>query len=350
MKTGSHLLAQLERCGLSAQLAEDHREVSDDSSGARVTKQEIGRAWAAKDRAQTADAHTALQWLMATAATARNVYGVGEELDLVDSDGVVLVSGRPGAIIEQMDGEMLVVFWSIGDRFDAPEPEDDLGHLAMGLAVDIGKGFRVADVYVKNGEAICRRSNAFAPETHAALFDRIRQAANQPRDKACFGDWCGGCRQNVYCDAWKARAKTALVVFEKNLPASSNSKGVVEVSVAPDFELTSDNANEFALQIKLLKKALEMAEDLRNDYVRKGGVVIVDGKQMVMSPRDGRVTVNHKGLEDVVTALRIQAKVEKPLSPADLLSLAQQLEGLIKVGKPCDQPAWKNPASIRGGR
>lgn len=299
MKCGSHLISQLERCGLSAQLAEDHREVGDDSSGARVTRQEIGRAWATKDQARDPVAHTALQWLMATAAIARNVYGVGEDLDLVDADGVVLVSGRPGAIIEQMDGEMLVVFWSIGDRFDAPEPEDDLGHLAMGLAVDVGKGFRVADVYLRDGEAICRRSNLFAPEGHAALLDRIRQAVNRPR-VACPGDWCGGCRQAPYCEAWTARAKVGLSVV-----------------MGDQLDITNENAGELAARIKMVETAVELAKDQLKAAVRKGIRCVVDGKEYYSRSCDGRETADVKALK------------------------ADGLTKYIKVGNPYETFGWR---------
>lgn len=307
MKTGSHLLAQLERCGLSAELAEKHREVGDDSSGARITRQEICRAWATKDQAQTQDAHAALCWLSSLGA--RNVYGVGEELDLVDSDGVVLVSGKPGAIIEQMDGEMLVVSWVVGDHFDAPEPEDDLGLLAMGLAVDIGKGFRVGHVYLKGGEAVCRRSNVFAPEAHPALWDRIRQATNRPR-VACPGDWCGGCRQAQYCPAWLARARAALTVLIGELPEGSK------------LELTNDNASAFAERIKLVESAVDWAKDMRNAFAARGGIVIVNDKQLVIADCEGRETVDKEALK---------------------AALGDEAKKFLKRGAAYTTPRWQKP-------
>lgn len=301
MKVGAHLISQLERCGLSAQLAEDHREVGDDSKGARITRQEIGRAWAAKDQAQTEEAHAALRWL--SSLQARNVYGVGEELDLVDAvTGEVLVSGRPGAIIELPDGEMLVVSWVIGDHFDYHEPEDDLGLLAMGLAADIGVGFRVGHVYLKGGEAILRRSPVIPVEAHPALWDRIRQANSRPR-VACPGDWCGGCRQNVYCEAWLARAKTALSVL---LPGE-----------IPTLEITNENAGQLAAQIKMVEAAAELAKDQLKAAVRKGVRCIVDGKEYYARSCDGRETADVKALK------------------------ADGLTKYIKVGNPYETFGWR---------
>ena len=300
MRTGSQLLAMLERCGLSAALAEQHREISDDSSGARVTRQEICRAWATKDQPQTEDAHAALVWLSSLGA--RNVYGVGEELDLVDQDGVVLVSGRPGAIIEQQDGELLVVSWVIGDPYDPAEPEDDLGLLAMGLAVDIGKGFRVGHVYIKGGDAVCRRSPVFPVGTHPALWDRIRQATSRPR-VACPGDWCGACRQNIYCEAWLARAKTGLSVV-----------------MGTQLDITSDNAGALAEQIKMVKAATKMAEDQLKSAVRKGVRCVVDGKEYSLGHRDGVETVDKDKLRS---------------------ALGEEAEKFIKRGQPFEMPGWR---------
>jgi len=288
MKIGAHLIGQLERCGLSAQLAEDHREVGDDSKGARITRQEIGRAWAARDQAQTEEAHAALCWL--SSLQARNVYGVEEELDLVDgSTGEVLVSGRPGAIIEQMDGEILVVSWVIGDHFDYPEPEDDLGLLAMGLAADIGVGFRVGHVYLKGGEAVCRRSPMIPVEAQPALWDRILQATSRPK-VACPGDWCGACRQAPYCEAWLARARTAMALL---LPPAD----VIDGVAMPQLEITSENAGELAARIKMVEAAAEMAKDQLKAAVRKGVRCVVDGKEYYARSCDSRETADVKALK-----------------------------------------------------
>jgi hypothetical protein len=289
MKTGSGLLAQLERCGLSAKLADDHVEISEDASGSRKTRREITRAFHARDHAQLQEANTALRWLTSEPG---DLFKVGEAVDLIDHEtGEVLVTGKPGAVLA-MPG--LVVAWKMGDQFDAPEPEDDLGLIAMGLAALPGQAFRVAYVTLKGDEVFPRRSPVFEVDTHAALFDRIKTAVSQPR-VACPGDWCGSCRQNIHCPSWKARSTLAMTVFTKETKVSGDEEP--KDMVIPTLEITDENAGELALRIRAIEKACELAIEQLKAFVRRGGRCSANGKEYAAGSCDGRKTADVKALE-----------------------------------------------------
>jgi hypothetical protein len=303
MKIGTGLLAQLERCGLSAKLAEQHAEVSEDARDSRLTRIEIARAYAAKDEAQVLNAHAALGWLTAQPG---EVVSVGTPLDLIDEEtGEVLVSGRPGAVLATPD-LILVVSWLVEVCYqpDPIEPDDDLGLLAMGLAACGGRPFQVAHVALKNGDVFPRRSRVFDPAEHPSLLARIKSAASRPRI-ACPGSWCGSCRQRVYCGAWIARAQAALTVF-------------VDGGEPTSLEITNENSGALATRIKDVEKASELAKEQLKAFVRHGGRCVVDGKEYYLGQREGRKTVDVKALE------------------ADGIA-----EKYVKQGEPFEMPGWR---------
>ena len=303
MKLGSGLLAQLERCGLSAKLADEHREASDDSSGFRIAKIEIARAFAANDQPTVPESEAALRWLAAEPGT---IVSVGTEVDLVDQvTGEILVTGRPGAVIADPN---MVVVWRNADAFDESEPEDDLGNLAMGLAVFAGKPFRLATVALRELETFPRRSSEIAPDTHASKLERIRAAVGRPR-VACPGDWCGACRQNVYCPAWKARAEVSIGAFLGDLHP-------VEGDAVTALEITNENAGALADRIKMVEKLAELAKDQLKSFVRNGGTCRMNGKVYKSSLSKGRETAD-------VAALK-----------------ADGLTKYIKVGQPFETFRW----------
>jgi hypothetical protein len=309
MKVGSGLLKQLERCGLSAKLADEHVEAGEDKHGFRNVKTEIARAWASQTMATLPESHAALAWLTSLRGSIEHV---GEPLDLVDHDtGEVLVSGRPGAVVTSAhpDVEVLVVTWQHADQFDAPEPEDDLGLLAMGLAASGGLPFRVATVALRGDEAFPRRSQVFPPAEHQALLARIRAAVSRPRI-ACPGDWCGSCRQSVYCPAWLARAKVALTVFAAEMQPGD--------AGADTLEITNENAGALAVRLKMVKAAHDLASEQLKHFVRHGGRCVVDGKEYYLGQRDGRETAN-------VAALKADGLGEK----------------YVKKGEPYEMPGWR---------
>jgi hypothetical protein len=307
MRVGSGLLAQLERCGLSAKLADEHAEIGEDMSGSRVIRYEIGRAYAANDQATVPEANVALLWL--THEPGR-ILTVGEPVDLIDQEtGEVLVTGKPGAIVANPDGQGLVVSWRVGDQYDAPEPEDDLGLIAMGLAKLGGQPFRTAYVTLESSTAFPRKSPVFEPAQHPALLARVKNAASRPRI-ACPGDWCGACRQNVHCEAWLSRSKLALEVFDKETAVTDNEGALV-------LELTDDNCGAFSQRISTLEKVLKFAKEARNTFVRHGGRCVVNGKQLVLTMRDGQKRGDVNALE------------------------AAGLKQYIKQGDPYEFPVWK---------
>jgi hypothetical protein len=312
MKTGSALLAQLERCGLAAKLADKHAEAGDDEKGARAIKTEIARAYAVNTHASLPEAEQALQWLVSQGGV---ILSVGETLDLIDeTTGEVLVTGRPGAVLVD---PALVVSWIVGDVYGMEEPEDDLGLVAMGLAAAGGKSFRVAQVTLKDGEVYARRSNPFDPETHAALWTRIRAAVSRPRI-ACPGDWCGACKQNVYCDAWRARAHTALTVFSADMRIGSDIK-------PPQLEITNENAGALMARIQAVEKAAELAKEQLKTHVRRGGRCVVNGKEYYLGQREGKKTADVAALE------------------------AAGLTQYIKQGQPYEMPGWRKVQAARPG-
>jgi len=302
MRVGSGLLGQLERCGLSAQLATEHAEASDDASGFRLTKIEIARAFAANDQPTIPESDAALHWL---AGEPGKIVSVGETLDLIDQvTGEVLVTGRPGAVLAD---PCMVVAWKNADAFDDSEPEDDLGLVAMGLAAANGHPFRVATLAIRGMETFARRSPEFSLDKHPALLARIKAAVGRPRI-ACPGAWCGACRQNVHCDAWLARAKVALAA----LPSSEDAV----TAEAIQLELTNENSGEFSERIAILEKVVDLAKDLRKSFVRNGGTCRVNGKMYKPSLSKGRES-------------------------ADVATLkADGLTKYVKVGQPFETFRW----------
>ena len=339
----AHLLRQIEQCGWAAHLAETHREIAEDKHGARPVKQEIARAWAVRGQAELVDADAAVRWLMSEPG---QVEQVGGHMDMVDTEsGEVLASGNVGAVIVTPEG-VLVVAWVVGERYNYPEPEEDLGLLAMGLAACKGGSFRVAHVYLQDGEAFPRRSPVFLPEAHGALLDRIRKAANTPRDRKCPGTWCTHCRVAPYCTAWLARAQAASVAMTTDLVLSDEG----EVEAAPGFELTTENAAAFSERLELLGKVYDYANDLRDAYVRRGGVIMLGGKQLVMSPRAGRVTVTTSEFKPVLAKLDAMVERGESASHSELVLLATEFEATVKAGNPYEVPTWKKPEGIGGRR
>lgn len=334
MKTGTALLKQLERCGWAAHLAQEHREISD--SEFREKKIEIARAFHANDQAQFGEAHAALRWLMSEPGVVRTV---GESLDLVDPDtGEVLVQGKPGAVIDTPDG-VLVVSWAAKEWHTDEEPDDDLGLLAMGLAASGGKPFRVATVALTEEEAFCRRSmQPYEPAGHAALLDRIRKAVARPKIP-CPGEWCGACKQAPHCEAWLARAKTALAVLEAEAPLEEGDDGKPRI---PQLDLTNDSAGQVMARIKLARKACDLAEEQVKAFERRGGHVVVNGKEYYSRSCDGKETVSAAAVKDL-------AKKNDADSP-EVVALKAQLAGLVKTGDPFESFGWRNAkAAVKVG-
>jgi hypothetical protein len=342
----AHLLKQIEQCGWAAHLAQEHRERREDKNGTREVRTEIVRSWAVHDQAQLPGAHAAQLWLMGIeGSNVGIVRSVGEFLGLVDAEtGEELAGGRTDAIIDTADGKVLVVSWVVGERYDMPEPEEDLGLVALGLAACNGKPFEVAHVYLQDGEAFPRRSPVFPVDDHPALLVRIRKAANTPRDIKCPGSWCGHCRQAPHCEAWLARARTALTTMRKALVANGEGK----IEKAPGFELTDDNAGAFYECLEYAKRAREFGYELVKSHARRGGKVIRgDGKALVLSGRDGRVTVTTSEFKDILKRLRQAAQAGESV---ELAALADALEATIKTGDPYEYPLWQDPSAIGARR
>jgi hypothetical protein len=306
MQVGSGLLNQLERCGLSAELADQHREASDDSSGFRLAKIEIARAFHANDQPTIPESEAALRWLVGEPG---KIVSVGESLDLIDqTTGEVLVSGRPGAVLAD---PCMVVSWRNADAFNDEEPEDDLGLVAMGLAACNGQPFRVATLAIRGRETFPRRSPEFTPDKHPALLARIKAAVGRPR-VACPGEWCGACKQAPYCPAWLARAKVALTLLRERVPS-------IEKDAAVEHELTNENSGEFAGMLEYAEKAAKLGKEHLKRFVRNGGRCIKNGKEYYLGQRDGVKTAKVDELE------------------------AAGLTQYIKNGQPFEMPGWRKP-------
>ena len=267
-------MSQLERCGLAALLSADHDETSESAERARLIRTEVTRAWEVQDPGAIPEAEAALAWLRGQSCDR-----VGEPIDLVDMEtGEVLVSGRPGAVLDEPN---TVVAWKCGDPRGIGEPEDDLGLIAMGLACFDGQPFQTAYVAFQGPEAFPRRSPVFEPASHAGLMARIKAAAWRP-PVACPGDWCGACRQRLYCPAWKARTELALTV----LPVEAKS-----------LDITNENAPALWMRIKAVEEACDLAKDQLKSFVRAGGRLEVDGKEYYLGQSDGRESADVKALK-----------------------------------------------------
>jgi len=292
-------------------LATQHREISEDSSGGRVTREEIGRAWAARDKTLDPRADKALMWL---AGCHGLVHSVNEELDLTDDErktGEVLASGKPGAVVEFADGEVLVLSWVIGSHYDYPEPEEDLGLIAMGLAAAKGRPFRVGQVWVLDDApaAACRRSPLYAPESHPALWHRVRSAVSRPKI-ACPGQWCISCKQRIYCEAWLTRAAAALVILGLEVKAAKEGQ-------IPKLDITSATASDLAERIKTVESLVDFAKPQLQAAVKSGVRCVVNGKEYYSRLADGRETADVKALK------------------------AAGLTEYIKVGDPYETFGWR---------
>ena len=276
MKVRAGLLQQLEKCSLSAKLAADHDETSESAERSRLIRTEVTRAFHVQDQASLPEAEAALAWLRGEPG---QVVKVGEPVDLVDLEtGEVLVSGRPGAVL---DDPNTVVAWKCGDPRGIGEPEDDLGLVAMGLACFGGQPFQTCYVAFDGLRAFPRRSPVFEPDSHAGLFARIKAASERP-PVACPGDWCTACRQRVYCPAWKARTELALTV----LPVEAKA-----------LEITNENAPALWTRIKAVEEACDLAKEQLKSFVRAGGRLEVDGKEYYLGQSDGRETADVKALK-----------------------------------------------------
>lgn len=337
MKVGSGLLMQLERCGLAAQIAGEHAEISDGDF--RETRLEITRAFHANDSAQIPEADAALRWLVTEPG---EIVSVGEPLDLVDeATGEVIVTGKPGAVVASPEG-VLVLVWTSAEWHVESEPEDDLGLLAMGLAAAKGRPFRVATVALGESEVFPRRSATFVtPDQHPALLARIKEAKSRPRI-ACPGDWCGACKQAVHCHAWTGRAQTALTVFSAEAQVVGTEKPT-EMEI-PRLDLSNDTAGPLMMRIRAIEKACELAKEQVKSFVRNGGRCIVDGKEYVPGERDGRDSVSVAQLKVLVELHEEDTEEERFLK----LEVAK----LIKTGEPYEQFSWRKPqpAGAKGAR
>ena len=300
MKIRAGLLAQLEKCGLSAQLSTEHDETSESAERSRLIRTEVTRAWAVQDQGTLPEAEAALAWLRSEPG---QVAKVGEPVDLVDPDtGEVMVTGKPGAVLA---GPNAIVAWKTGDPRGIGEPEDDLGLVAMGLACFGGQPFQTAYVAFDGLQAFPRRSPVFEPDSHAELLARIKAAVARP-PIACPGDWCGGCRVNVYCPAWRARAEVALTVLPK------------EMREGPEkLEITNANSGALMQRIKDVEAAAKLAREQLKAHVRGGGECILDGKRMVLGFCEGKETPDLAALK------------------------AAGLTQYIKTGDPYETPTWK---------
>jgi hypothetical protein len=336
----AHILRQVEQCGYSAHLSQTYREIAEDKHGTRDVRTEVKRSWAVQDQAQLPDAYAAQMWLMSIGGgNVGTVRSVGESLGLIDAEtGDVLADGPTDAVIDTADGEVLVVSWVVGEHYNMPEPEEDTGLVAMGLAACNGKPFKVAHVYLQDGEAFPRRSPVYPVDKHPALLARIRKAASAPRDKKCTGTWCAHCKQAQYCTAWLARAQAATVAMTAELVLNGDG----EVEAAPGFELTNENASAFYERLEIVGKACEFGDSLAKSFVRKGGRIVFDGKMMYMAQRNGRKTVSVDDFKMSLTKLIDTLKAASPVD-AKALELATGMLSLIKSGNAGDAKAWKAP-------
>lgn len=213
----------------------------------------------------------------------------------------VITSGTPD-LVAGPDGEgcSVVVDYKTGRPENVSPPDDNLQLIAYGLATCKGYPFKVCLVFLDGTEASPVWSRTFQPAEHWTLLDRVKRAASRESTPQ-VGQHCGDCYQRLYCHAYQARLRTALAA----IPA----KG--------DEVLDDARASDLSVKIKLAEDWVEAAKQIRADYVRAGGQVVVNGKRMELQQRAGRETAD-----------------------ADAIRKAG-LTQYLKTGKPFETPVWK---------
>jgi hypothetical protein len=276
------LLNRAERCGLVPALAVAHPECGPAADRGTAIHADIAKCGAAGeyDGGITPEAKAALNWIRSRL--------VGELVyercvSLVDTDTMDTVTdGTPDLIAgPDSDGAITVIDWKTGQPDNVPEADDNLQLLAYGLAACEGRPFRVCLAFLDGDAVDARWSRTFGPSEHPALFARVKAAATR-EPVASPGDHCVSCYQRHYCDAWRARTRTALAM----LPESTA------------ITVTDETAAALVQRVKTVREAADMAEALVRAHVKAGGRCVVDGKEYAPTMTKGRESVDAKAVKE----------------------------------------------------
>lgn len=293
-----------DKCGYASALAEKYPEVSEAADASKEWHREIAMAICGLEDPKSDEAKAAVAWVEA------NCKGMTlhaeRKVQVIDPETLeVITEGTPDLVavpVPEQPGPLLIVDWKKPGQMFAglvESPDDNLQLIAYGLSTK--RPFRCVLVPLdkhEDGGALWGR--VFEPSEHWGLLERVKRAATREQVPQP-GQHCSSCYQSLYCHAYQARLRTALAL----VPPKGDE--VLDDARAADLSQMIDMAEEWIKAAKLV----------RNNYVRAGGTVIVDGKQLTLPLRDGRES-------------------------ADLSALkAAGLTKYIKVGKPYEHPTWR---------
>ena len=299
------------KCGHARVLAEKFPETSEAAQDGNATHLEIADDLRGIKLATSKEAKRAVEFVRSIAPSCLDgVMMVEVPIELNVGTGDMAITGHPDCIVVLSD--CIHVFDWKRSRFGRTLPPDENPQLiAYGLSMaehmeTCGLGGRIpfqchlifGDEEDETGSSVPRSSRVFEMAKHAELARWILQIAT--KDEApCYGDHCGFCYTRHHCEAYLARIRTSLAVFES------------PTAMALSMQMLSS-------KIALAEDWLKVAKQVRLDYVRAGGVVTRDGKQMHIATCKGRKSID-------VEKLRADGLEEK----------------YTKDGKPYETTTWR---------
>jgi hypothetical protein len=303
-------------CGHASSLASKYPETSEASQEGTGTHFEISTALMGGQEATSSAAKAAVAWVLGLLKVLPDaILRIEQNVVLVDDnahDYEPIVSGHPDLLIKTAN-IVHVVDWKRSKFGGTLPPNENPQLISYGLAasIDVEIPFQCHLVFGDDGDdegnVVPQSSCVFMPEEHPALLDWIRSIALKSYDP-CPGDHCSQCYVSQYCQAFLARQRIALA------PIIASEK-------LNQIEMTSELATVLVDKIRLAETWIESAKSVRNAYIKRGGVVVYNGKQAYVGLRKGRDSADVEQLK------------------------ADGLTKYIKTGKPYDSITWKNVKS-----
>jgi CRISPR/Cas system-associated exonuclease Cas4 (RecB family) len=207
---------------------------------------------------------------------------VEKKLILEDPIAGVVTQGTADLIypMDSTDNHLVIVDWKSG-LADVDHPDDNLQLLAYGEMACIEY---LADTYTpvvyKTETGVILTGSDHEAGSHLSEIMKYALATDEERRSPAPGQHCGSCWQRKYCHAWQIRTSEALALIGEK-----------------DIEITPEIATKLSERIKAVEGALKSAKDIRDAYVDRGGLCVVNGKRLVIQMRDGRESVDKEKLE-----------------------------------------------------
>lgn len=295
-------LQMAERCTESAYLSAEHPEDNEYARKGRAVHEGIHACWNKLGWSDGGD--TQLRDMVVSGIRvliglkdAGHTIRTEAPLELLDDDGTVLTRGTADVVADNGE-EFIVLDWKTGRSENVESPDENLQLAAYALA---SHADRWGLVFLAESEEI-HWSQPIGPSARAKWMDRIR-AIQKDQRAATPGDHCSKCYVRHHCATYRGLVSTAMSL----LPNSPK-----------DIVLNDETVSALAARAKIVEKALKIADDLVDQYVARGGRVIVGDKQLGIIEKAGRET-------------------------ADLAALRRDgLNQYIRAGKPYPSRVWRN--------